>query len=169
MCRTRAAFTTWRVAKPGNDNQSYPDYLDYKERSHTLTDMAAYRYTEGSLLSGGRAEKIWINEVSGNFFSLLGVKPALGRLFTAVDEHGPNSAPYVVLSYGYWKSRFHSDPSVAGRPVEINKHPFTILGVAPEGFHGAEMALWPDAWVPMVNEQQAEAFNFLTNRMSHGS
>ena len=89
----------------GDDNQSYPDYLDYKERSHTFTDMAAYRYTEGSLLSGNRAEKIWINEVSGNFFSLLGVEPALGRLFTASDERGPNSAPYVVLSQSYWKSR----------------------------------------------------------------
>jgi predicted permease len=152
----------------GSDNQSYPDYLDYKTRTTTFADMAAYRFTEGSLLSGGHAEKIFVNEVSGNFFSLLGVQPALGRLFTAADERGVNSAPYVVLSYGYWKSRFDGDASVVGRAVAINRNPFTILGVAPARFHGAEMAVWPDAWVPVVNEQQVEAFNFLTKRHSHG-
>jgi predicted permease len=154
---------------PGNDNQSYPDYLDYRARNHTFTDMAVYRYTQLSLLTGGRAEGLFAGEVSGNFFALLGVRPALGRLFAESDEHGPNSAPYLVLSYGYWKSRFHADPAVVGRTVEVDRHPFTILGVAPPGFHGVELPLWPEVWLPIVNEQQVESFDLLTRRYSHGS
>jgi hypothetical protein len=75
-------------------------------------------------------------EVTGNYFDALSIQPYLGRFFHAVDEHGPNSAPYIVLTYAYWHSHFQEDRSVVGRVVQLNKHPFTVLGVAPPEFRG---------------------------------
>ena len=79
------------------------------------------------------------DEVTGNYFDLLGVQPEVGRFFHAADEHGPDSAPYVVLSDALWRSAFHADPGVVGTTVELNKHPFTVVGVAPRAVprHGA--------------------------------
>jgi predicted permease len=152
----------------GNDNQSYPDYLDYRARNSTLTDMAAYQLDQVGLSVRGSAEKRWDIEVSGNYFDMLGVQPELGRLFHASDEHGANSAPYLVLSDAFWRSRFHADPGVLGTVVELNKHPFTIIGVAPASFHGIELFMWPDFYLPIVNGQQVESYEFLTTRGNHG-
>ncbi len=90
--------------------------------------------------------------VTGNYFDLLGVQPEVGRFFQAADEHGPNSAPYVVLSDALWRSAFNADPGVVGTTVRLNKHPFTVVGVAPARFHGTEQFVWPDYWIPIVNE-----------------
>jgi predicted permease len=151
----------------GNDGQSYPDYLDYRARNSTFTDMAAYRIETAGINIRGAAEKRWIYEVSGNYFDMLGVKPQLGRFFREGDEHGPDSAPYVVLSDGFWRSRFHADPGVVGTFVELNKHPFTILGVAPKNFHGIDLFIWPDLWMPIVNEKQVQGYDFLRSRGNH--
>ena len=145
----------------GDDSQSYPDYLDYRSRNSTFSDMAAYRLDSGRLSVRRKREKRWEYEVSGNYFDMLGVQPELGRFFHASDEHGPNSAPYIVLSDAFWRSRFHADPVYIGTTVELNKHPFTIIGVAPASFHGTELFMWPDFWMPMVNEQQVEGYEFL--------
>jgi predicted permease len=153
--------------EPGNDNQSYPDYLDYRTRNTTFTDIAAYRLTAVGLNAGGGAKVSWGYEVSGNYFDMLGVQPALGRFLHANDEHGPNSAPYIVLSDAIWRSRFHADPRVVGTTVDLNRHPFTVVGVAPRNFNGTELFLWPDFWMPLVNEQQVEDFEFLTKRFNH--
>ena len=77
--------------RQGDDNQSYPDYIDFKTRNSTFTDMAAYRMGYVGLSSGGTAQKSWEYEVSGNYFDMLGVQPQIGRFFHASDEHGPNS------------------------------------------------------------------------------
>ena len=152
----------------GDDNQSYPDFADYRARNSTFVDMAAYRMGAAGLSTGGSAQSSWMYEASGNYFEMLGVQPALGRLFHASDEHGPNSAPYIVLSDAFWRSRFHADPRVIGTNVQLNKHPFSIIGVAPASFHGTELFMWPDFWMPMVNEQQVEGYDFLTTRGNHG-
>src|ERR1700735_3303070 len=115
----------------GEDSQSYPDYLDYRARNATFTDIAAYRLTAVGLSAGGTAKASWGYEVSGNYFDMLGVQPALGRFFHATDEHGPNSAPYIVLSDAIWRSRFHADPRIVGTTVDLSKHPYTVIGVAP--------------------------------------
>ena len=106
------------------------------------------------------------DEVTGNYFDLLGVQPQLGRFFHAADEHGPNSAPYVVLSDALWRNAFHADPGVVGTTVDLNKHPFTVVGVAPAQFHGTERFVWPDYWIPMVNEEQVEGSDYLHSRTS---
>ena len=155
-------------ARPGDDNQSYPDFVDFKARNSAFTDMAAYRLGYAGISSGGNAEKSWEYEVSGNYFDMLGVQPQVGRFFHESDEHGPNSAPYIVLSDAMWHTRFNADSRIVGTTVDLNKHPFTILGVAPKGFHGTEIFFWPEFWMPMVNEQQIEGYNFLTKRGNHG-
>jgi predicted permease len=149
-------------------SQSYPDYGDFRARNTTFTDMAAYKIDDVGLSTGGSAHSSWVYEVSGSYFDMLGVQPALGRLFHTSDEHGPNSAPYIVLSDAFWHARFNADPRVIGMKVDVNKHPFTIVGVAPRTFNGTELFFWPDFWVPMVNEQQTNGYDYLNKRMNHG-
>jgi predicted permease len=152
----------------GDDNESYPDYIDLKTRNSTFSDMATYRMGGVGFSSGGAAQKSWLYEVSGNYFDMLGVQPQVGRFFHPSDEHGPNSAPYIVLSDAMWRTRFNADPRIVGTTVELNKHPFTILGVAPRSFNGTELFFWPEFWVPMINEEQLEGYSFLTKRGNHG-
>jgi predicted permease len=158
------------VQKPqGYNSQSYPDYLDYRTRNTTFSDMAAYKLTMAGMSIAGTAEKCWNYEVSGNYFDMLGIQPQVGRLFHDRDEHGPNSAPLIVLSDTFWRTRFHADPLVIGTTVDLNKHPFTIIGVAPKSFHGTELFFWPDFWIPLVNQEQIDGFNYLDKRMFHGT
>ena len=109
---------------------------------------------------------VWGVEASGNYFDALRIQPYLGRFFHASDEHGPNSAPYIVLSYAYWHSHFHDDRGVVGRIVQLNKHPFTILGVAPPEFRGTIVFVSPNFFVPMVNHEQVDGANDLNDRGS---
>jgi predicted permease len=152
----------------GNDSQSYPDYLDFRSRNNTFSDMVAYKLYDAALTINGVPKKSWFYEVSGNYFRMLGLRPQLGRFFDLNDEHGPNSAPYVVLSDSFWRDRFAGDPRVLGTTVDINKHPFTVIGVAPKDFHGTEVFFWPDFWVPVVNEQQINGYDYLSQRRNHG-
>ena len=153
--------------RQGDDNQCYPDYIDFKARNSAFTDMAAYRMGYVGLGSGGTAEKTWEYEVSGNYFDMLGIQPQIGRFFHASDEHGANSAPYIVLSDKLWRTRFNADPRIVGTTVDLNKHPFTIIGVAPNTFNGTEIFFWPEFWLPMVNEEQIEGYSYLTKRGTH--
>jgi len=134
--------------------QSYPDYVDLRDRSRAFDGVIAYSFSRAGLNTDGKASTAWLYEASGNYFEVLGIQPYIGRFFHGSDEHGPNSSPYLVLSYGYWMSHFQGDRGVVGRRVEVNKHPFTILGVAPPKFRGTELFFTPDFWVPYVNEEQ---------------
>jgi predicted permease len=152
---------------PGYDNQSYPDYLDFQSKNTTFSATAAYRLQDAGLTAGDAAYKCWYYRVSGNYFDMLGVQPAYGRLLHASDERGPNSAPYIVLSHGFWISHFNSDPRVVGTAVQVNKHPFTVIGIAPSGFHGTDVFIWPDFWMPIVDSPDDEGTSFLSNRGMH--
>jgi len=152
----------------GDDNQSYPDYADYRARNAAFADMATYRIGTVGLSTGGSAKKRWIYEVSGSYFDMLGVQPQLGRTFHSSDEHGVNSAPYIVLSDAFWRGNFSADPRVVGMTVDLNRHPYTIIGVAPKAFNGTEIFFWPDFFIPIVNAPQIEGYDFLTKRMNHG-
>ena len=151
----------------GNDTyivQSYPDYLDLRDRNRSFDGLAAYTISQAGLDTGQNPSSDWLFEVSGNYFDALGIQPYLGRFFHGSDEHGPNSAPYIVLSWGYWHSHFQDDRGVVGRTVQLSKHPFTILGVTPPQFHGTLLFFSPDFFVPMVNAEQVDGANFLNAR-----
>jgi len=146
---------------------SYPAFEDFRRRNTTFAGMAGvYGYSRARLNWHNTLVGIAGDEVTGNYFDLLGVQPEMGRFFHAADEHGPDSAPYLVLSNALWRNVFHADPGVVGWTVELNKHPFTIIGVASASFHGAERFVWPDYWIPMVNEQQVEGSDYLHSRTS---
>ena len=94
-------------------------------------------------------------------------QPFLGRFFHGSDEHGAGTVPYTVLSYGYWQSHFGGDPGIVGKTIEINKQPLQVIGIAPPTFHGTEMFVAPDLWVPMMNQQQIDGWNYLDARGDH--
>ena len=126
-----------RAFERGNTpSQSYPDYLDLRDRNRSFESLVSYDIVGGVGLDtgGGNPTVVWPYVVSGNYFDSLGIQPYLGRLIHGSDEHGKNSVPYVVLSYAYWHSHFNSDPAAVGRTVQINKHPYMIAGVAPAEF-----------------------------------
>jgi predicted permease len=152
----------------GDDNQSYPDFLDFRARNTTFSDLALYRISMVGISNGGSAQRAWAYETSGNYFDMLGVQPQVGRLYHSSDEHGPNSAPYVVLSDALWRTRFGADPRVVGTVVELNKHPFTVIGVAPKEFNGTVIFIWPDFWTPIVNQAQVEGYSQLDQRSNRG-
>jgi predicted permease len=159
---------TFERGKDPSTQHSYPDYLDLRARSHSFDSVMAYTISRAGLDTGGKASGTWLYETSGNYFDALGIQPYLGRFFHSSDEHGPNSSPYIVLSYAYWKSHFQGDPSVIGRTVQLNKFPYTILGVAPPKFRGIELFFSPDYWVPLVNQEQVEGWNSLNARAARG-
>ncbi len=153
-------------ASDKDPTQSYPDYLDLRDRNHSFDGLAAYSMSEVALDTGEGPSRVWSVETSGNYFDALQVRPYLGRFFHDSDEHGANSAPYIVLSYAYWHSHFHDDHGVVGRVVQLNKHPFTILGVTPPGFRGTLVFVSPNFFVPIVNQEQIEGWNSLNDRGS---
>jgi putative ABC transport system permease protein len=130
-------------------NFSFPDYLELRESNKTFSDIAGYRITLGSLLADNRGDHSIITRVTGNFFSLLGIQPAQGRLILPTEGQVPGADPVIVLGYSYWQKRFGGDPGVVGRRVELNNHPLTIVGVAQKGFNGAYPILDSDLYVPL--------------------
>ena len=97
------------------------------------------------------------------------MQPEVGRFFQAADEHGPNSAPYVVLSHQLWRSVFNADPGVVGTTVRLDKDPFTVVGVAPARFHGTEQFVWPDYWIPIVNYFGPDVLQHRTSTRGDGA
>jgi predicted permease len=144
--------------------ESYPDYLDLRDRNHSFVGLAAYNVCWAGLDTGKDPTEVGGYEVSGNYFDALGIQPYLGRFFNAADEHGPNSAPYMVLTYSFWHSHFQDDRSVVGRVVRLSKHPFTIVGVAPPDFQGTLLFIFPDFFVPLVNKEQLDGEDILNAR-----
>ena len=154
------------IERSDEDNpvESYPDYIDLRDRNRSFESLAAYKIIEAGFDTGDNATRAFGYEVSGNYFDALGIQPWRGRFFHASDEHGANSAPYVVLSRSCWHARFQDDGAMVGRVVQLNKHPFTVIGIAPAGFHGTLLFANPDFFVPMVNEEQVEGRNVLNER-----
>jgi len=155
------------IGKEHYPSNSYPDYVDLRDRNKAFDGVAAYEIDKAGLDTDGTPSHAWFYEASGNYFDVLHVQPYLGRFFHGTDEHGFNSAPYIVLSYAYWQSHFQGDRGVVGRVVRLNKFSYTILGVAPQDFRGTELFYSPDFWAPMVNEEQLQGATNLTQRGNH--
>ena len=162
--RAESLYAIERRASFIDPSQSYPDYLDLRDRNRSFDGLAGFSIAPAGLDTGGDASSVWVTEGTGNYFDELGIRPYLGRFFHGSDEHGANSAPYVVLGYAYWHSHFQADSNVVGRTVQLNKHPYTVLGVAPPDFHGTLLFFNPDLYVPMVNGEQIEGMNELNAR-----
>lgn len=134
---------------------SYPEYLDYRDRSGIFAGLVAQQGLPLSLSGRERAEMVWSELVTENYFSALGLRPALGRTFGPADASGPGSDPLVVLSHRLWLDRFGGDAGVIGSVVRLNGHPFTVVGVAPAGYTGVrKFGFHPDLWVPMMMHAQ---------------
>src|SRR5438309_4500413 len=123
---------------------SYLDYRDLREQNHTFAGMLAYHHDWITLTGGAQPERVFIANVTANYFDVLGIKPVLGRFFLAEEETRPDAVPNVVLSYSLWKARYSADPAIVGKSIEIARHPVTVIGVAPEGFVGAMPGLRDD-------------------------
>ena len=128
---------------------SYLDYRDLRERNHSFEGMLAYHHDWLTLTGNGVPERIYVANVSSNFFDVLGIKPTLGRFFLPREEAREGGARYVVLSYSLWKNKFGGDPAIVGKPIELARQSGTIIGVAPEGFINAMPGVRHDAWVPI--------------------
>jgi predicted permease len=149
-------------------SQSYLDYIDLRDHNRTFESMIVEQIMGPvGVDTGGSPSTAWPYMVSGNYFDGLGIHPYLGRFFHSSDEKGFNSAPYVVLSYAYWRNHFQRDRGVVGRTVDINKHPFTIVGVAPPDFRGTELFFAPALWIPLVDEPLVQGFDDLQYRGNH--
>ena len=130
---------------------SYPDYRDQRDHLTLLSGLAMIRPTALSIGEEDHAERIWGELVTGNYFSVLGVKPALGRFFSP-EEYGDKQGgyPVAVIGYSLWKRRFSADPGAIGSTVRVNRQPLTIIGVAPPEFRGSMAGLAFEAWVPVA-------------------
>jgi predicted permease len=130
---------------------SYPDYLVYQEGApEAFSELAVIGNSQMGLRTDAGAEPLAGALVSGNYFQMLGVQPALGR-FLLPDEDAPGRAAVAVLSHETWRTRFGGDPGVLGRVVHINGHQLTVVGVAPRGFRGTQMTTSPEVWVPLAS------------------
>jgi predicted permease len=147
--------------------QSYPNYLDLRDRNRSFDSLAAFNFAFVGLATGKEAVRANGFATTGNYFDVLRIQPYLGRFFHGSDEHGPNSAPYIVLSYTYWHSHFQDDRGVVGRVVQLNKHPFTIIGVAPPEFHGTLLFIFPDFFMPIVNQEQVDGVSLNVRGTTH--
>lgn len=161
------AESLFELGRSNGQNESYPSYVDLRDRNRSFDSLAAAAFDQVGLDTGDGPARSWGYSTSGNYFDVLGVQPYLGRLFHASDEHGPNSAPYIVLSCAYWHTHFHDDRGVVGHVVQLNKHPFTIIGVTPPRFVGILVAFSPDFFVPMVSQEQTDGNSLLNARGNH--
>jgi predicted permease len=140
-----------------SDLMSVPMYEEIRDQNHVFSSVFASGRV-GRLSAGiepsGEPESARGRLVSGNYFSVLGVRAVRGRTFTAQEDGAPGSAPIVVISHAYWKRRFAQDPQVIGRRITLNNHPFTIIGVVPPGFFGDIVGAAPDLWIPLSMQPQ---------------
>jgi predicted permease len=142
----------------GNNNGmnalSYPKYQDFRDQNQVFSGMFCRYGVPVSVSFEGRNERSMGELVSGTYFPVLGVHPALGRLFTPEEDRTPDGAPLAVLGFDYWKTRFAGDPSVIGRQILVNDHQLTIIGVAEAGFEGVERLFTTRIFIPVVMADQ---------------
>lgn len=141
------------LVEPVNDSglyvgTSWLEYLDVRARVPSLPNLIAGRMTPLYIGEPGATERAYGLLVSDNYFSALGVRPALGRTFVADDVRAEGGAPVAVISHGIWQSMFSGDPAVVGKPMRVNGQPLTVVGVAPREFQGTTLGLYFDVWLP---------------------
>ena len=145
---------------------SIAEYRDLRNQmSGIFSGLLAYQYGMDGLSANGKTDRVMTNFVSGNFFSVLGLKPALGRFILPSEGELIGADPVMVLSYSYWKTHFGADPDITGKIVTLNGRPVTIVGVAPEGFDGISSIVRCQAYLPLgMAIIEGYPSDFMTNR-----
>lgn len=149
-----------------HDANSYPNFLDYKAQTETLSGMMAYTNFFANLSIEGSAELVIGEIVSEDYFGVLGVRAALGRTFSPDEFQALGASPVAVLSHGFWQSRFGGDPDILGRTFRMNGIVYTVVGVAPASFGGMFPAVTSQMWIPLSMVEEVEP---LGNRRTSGS
>jgi predicted permease len=158
---------TGRVIGDGARAFSYPMYRDLRDASQGAADLIAWFQTPVNLADGARAARVQAELVSGNYFSVLGLRPAAGRLLTPDDDGAGGGRPAVVLSHALWRQRFGGDREVVGRTIRLNNRPMTVVGVAPANFASTEVGAPPDVYVPVgAKAAMTPTWDELENRRS---
>jgi predicted permease len=141
---------------------SYTNYVDLNEQNQSFSDLCAWAETSAGISSGEsraagddeRAEVVWGELVSSNYFDVMGVKPQLGRGFLPEENRMPNAYPVAVISHPLWERRFNADPAILGKTIYLNGQPFTVIGVMPESFLGSMFFLRHSFWTPLMMAQR---------------
>jgi predicted permease len=146
-------FVELTAGAKDHDPLSYPDYVDLRDHNSSLTSLIAFSLFSMDITGTDKPQRVWGVFASANYFDALGVQPILGRGFLPVEGTRPGGAPVVVISYRLWETHFGGDGNVVGQTMQINKRPFTIVGVAPRDFQGTQTGLRADLWLPVMMVQ----------------
>jgi predicted permease len=152
----------------GGPSFSYPMYKDLRDRNEVFAGLLAGFHTQVNVAGQGESQLADGLLVSGNYFQVLGVRPFLGRVFSAQDETAPGANPVAVLSYGYWTRHFGSDPNILNKQLAVNGNSLTVVGVARPGFTGVQVGQIPDVFVPItMKAQMTPNWDGLADRNDH--
>ncbi|MDE3181588.1 MAG: ABC transporter permease, partial [Acidobacteriota bacterium] len=166
-------FALWNRLPHGEPKyvqQSYPDYVYYRDHNSDFAGLLAFSSDplDVSWSTAGHSQLIEGQLVSGNFFSVLGVRPLLGRGFLPEEDQTPGMPAVIVLSHSFWQQKLGSDPAVVGKLLTLNGHKFTVVGVAPDNFKGIETILEPDFWAPIAMQHEIHpGDDLLSSRRSY--
>jgi len=133
---------------------TYPDIEAMRDGQQSFSGITACMFTQMSLTGKGNPERVWGMVASANYFDVLGVRPILGRTFLPAEDEKPGGAPVAVISYRLWQTHFGANPDIVGQEIEIDTHPYTIVGVTPAVFQGSQTGLRFEIWVPIMMEAQ---------------
>jgi macrolide transport system ATP-binding/permease protein len=159
-----AVFTTDK-RNPGNLPMSDLNFRDVRDQNSSFTGMSAITFAQANMLVDRSSEQVLTQLVTGSYFDVLGMRPAAGRTFRPEEDATPGSHPVAVLSHGFWERRFGGDPAIVGKTITLNRQPFTVIGVAAEGFTGTFLFGAPDLWVPkMMHDVLQPGFDFHNER-----
>jgi len=160
--------TITEMQKDGTNNNffSVPDYRDIRNQTtDVFSNLLGYQFGMDGLNANGRTDRILSNYVSGNYFSMLGLQPTLGRLILPAEGEVLGADPVMVLAYSYWQTRFGGDPEIVGKKVTLDGHPVTIVGVAPKDFEGISSFLRCQVYLPLgMAFIDGYPMDFMTNR-----
>ena len=163
-------YNTTRGNGIGSNMQlSFPEYEYYRDHNSSFSGMAAFTGESPAMIwnRGGEGETLRAALVSGNFFSILGIQPALGRGFLPEEDRGTTAVPVIVLSHAVWQHRLGSDPGIVGKALTLNGREYTVVGVAPAAFTGLVVGFSPDVWTPMAMHRAVSPGLDLKQRRMH--
>jgi predicted permease len=143
---------------------SYPDFKDLRENNKSFSGLLGYHDDYISITGSAKPERIYGALTTANFFEVLGVQPILGQSLISTRDNERAGAPIAVLSYNLWQDHFEGDPGIIGKTIQLNLHPYTIVGIAPKGFRGCKSGLRTDIFLPLGADGQIWGSDRIANR-----